>query len=269
MMYTALHFQRTVGKTLLGLVVLFLFTSHTLLGQTSMGPVFEEGNAAYNEGDFGKAATLYEQVIKMGQHSAALYYNLGSAYYKLNKVAESIYYFEKAKRLAPNDEDIRVNRAFAQNMTIDAIEVLPTSQLKTLQNRVFSALSLESWALLTVLLAWLLLAAIVAYLTFRSSRSKRNFFALAMLFIVGFIGSFSIAMSVYNQQEETVEAILFSKKVEIRSEPNERSEILFLLHEGTQLQVLDELQEWQKIRIANGSEGWIKNGSIRRLDAPN
>jgi SH3-like domain-containing protein len=29
--------------------------------------------------------------------------------------------------------------------------------------------------------------------------------------------------------------------------------------------MLDKLQEWQKIRIANGSEGWVKDGEIRDL----
>jgi SH3-like domain-containing protein len=31
------------------------------------------------------------------------------------------------------------------------------------------------------------------------------------------------------------------------------------------MQLLDMLDEWQKIRIANGSEGWIKNAEIRSL----
>jgi SH3-like domain-containing protein len=49
------------------------------------------------------------------------------------------------------------------------------------------------------------------------------------------------------------------------AEPNTRAEVLFLLHEGTKVQMLDKLQEWQKIRIANGSEGWVKDGEIRDL----
>ena len=60
---------------------------------------------------------------------------LGNAYYKLNNIAESIYYFEKAKQLDPNDEDIIINSNFAKNMTIDAIEKLPESQIVTIQKR--------------------------------------------------------------------------------------------------------------------------------------
>ena len=115
-------------------VLLSLFmTTTTVVAQASMEPLVEQGNTAYNEGDYQKAISLYEQTLKMGQHSAALYFNLGNAYYRLNKVAQSIYYFEKAKQLNPKDEDIQINSAFAQNMTIDAIENLPESQIAQLQ----------------------------------------------------------------------------------------------------------------------------------------
>ena len=110
---------KTLFKTKRFTLVLLslLLATTTGVAQASMEHLVEQGNAAYNEGDFQKAISLYEQTLKMGQHSAALYFNLGNAYYRLNKVAESIYYFEKAKQLNPKDEDIQVNSAFAQNMT--------------------------------------------------------------------------------------------------------------------------------------------------------
>jgi len=42
--------------------------------------------------------------------------------------------------------------------------------------------------------------------------------------------------------------------------------MLFLLHEGTLLDVLSELEGWSKIKLANGSEGWIENNTIRTLN---
>lgn len=39
----------------------------------------------------------------------------------------------------------------------------------------------------------------------------------------------------------------------------------FLLHQGAKVQILDSLQDWQKIRIANGAEGWVKGAAIRAL----
>jgi SH3-like domain-containing protein len=79
------------------------------------------------------------------------------------------------------------------------------------------------------------------------------------------IGSLSIAVIKSANNANTTYGILFDEKIDVWAEPNARAEILFLLHEGTKVQMLDQLQEWQKIRIANGSEGWIKNAKVRSL----
>jgi SH3-like domain-containing protein len=49
-------------------------------------------------------------------------------------------------------------------------------------------------------------------------------------------------------------------------EPNDRSEVLFILHEGTKAEVLDSLGSFYKIKIANGSEGWIETSSLKTLN---
>jgi len=43
----------------------------------------------------------------------------------------------------------------------------------------------------------------------------------------------------------------------VRSEPNLRSNELFLLHEGTKLKVLETFQDWIKLELSNGAQGWI------------
>ena len=79
------------------------------------------------------------------------------------------------------------------------------------------------------------------------------------------IGSLFIAVIKSDNTSDTTYGLLFNDKIEVWAEPNSRAEVLFLLHEGTKVQMLDQLQEWQKIRIANGSEGWIKNAKVRSL----
>jgi tetratricopeptide (TPR) repeat protein len=106
--------------------VLFLLWAGSLLhAQENTSSLFDQGNAYYNEANYAEAVNSYKQVLQNGLHSAELYYNLGSAYYRLNQVAESIYYFEKAKKLDPKNEDIKINSSFAQNMTIDAAAGVP------------------------------------------------------------------------------------------------------------------------------------------------
>ena len=234
--------------------------------QESSVEIFAQANAAYNEANYGKAVELYMHILDKGQHSAALYYNLGNAYYRLNQVAESIYFFEKAKQLAPENQDIKINSAFAQNMTIDAIEPLPQSQLALLQSKIFSLLTLDNWSKLTLGLLWLFALLFLGYLFTQSTAVKRNLFFLSTAFLILFIGAFGITFSKDSKSKQTQYAILFSKKIDTWSEPNQQGDLLFMLHEGTKVQVLDSLAEWQKIRISNGSEGWLRNANLRNLN---
>ena len=235
-------------------------------GQTTPEFLFKEGNKAYNAGNYENAISLYGQTLKMGKHSAEVYYNLGNANYRLNKVAESVYYFEKAMLMRPNDKDIITNSAFANNMTIDAIEKIPVSQIDQIRNSIIETFSFEIWTYFTIILLWIFTILFLAYLFFIRARHKRIFFFSSLSILLLFILSFSITYSIDQNEKNKKFAILFSKQTDIWSEPNQQAERLFVLHEGTKMQLLDSLEEWQKIRIANGSEGWIKDASFKKIN---
>lgn len=255
-----------IKNGVLTLMIFFIVSTLSLKAQAPVSPLFEEGNTAYNNGDFFKAVTLYEQTLLTGKHSASLYFNLGNAYYRLNKVAESIYNYEKARQLDPENEDFKVNSAFAQNMTIDAIEPLPESQLSQVQNSLYAIASASIWSKIVVLFVWLFAIFFSIYLLNKTIKLKRLFFVLSLFSLILFLSSFTIKFFANAEQENKKYAIIFSNEINIWSEPNLRAEIQFTLHEGTKVELLDSLDEWEKIRIANGSEGWIKNASLKSLD---
>ena len=241
----------------------FLYCSLALGQETET--TFENANSAYNAGQFEKAVMLYKEILESGHQSAELYFNLANSYYRLNQVGESIFYFEKAKQLQPTDEDININSAFAQNMAIDAVEVLPKSQFTLLEEKTIELFSQEGWAYMIVFMAWLLVLFWGLYLWNKAPVIKKTFFVSTLVLGLLLIGSLFIAVVKSSITAETTYGILFNEKIEVWAEPNSRAEVLFLLHEGTKVQMLDQLQEWQKIRIANGSEGWIKNAKVRSL----
>jgi SH3-like domain-containing protein len=39
----------------------------------------------------------------------------------------------------------------------------------------------------------------------------------------------------------------------------------FVLHEGTTVYVIESLDNWDKIQLTDGNEGWIENSAIKRL----
>ena len=248
----------------LGLILLASLVS--LEAQESSESLFNKGNTAYNEAKYSQAAELYEQIIKNGEHSAELYYNLGNAYYRLNQVAESIYFFEKAKQLAPENQDIKINSSFAQNMTIDAIEPLPQSQLAQIRNIFFELLSIDSRSKVALTFLWLFVILFLGYLFAQTVGLKRSLFFLSVASLIFFTCSVLVTFLKDTEVKQNRYSILFSKQMDTWSEPNQQGDLLFIIHEGTKVQVLDSIAEWQKIRIANGSEGWLKNAILKKLN---
>ena len=226
---------------------------------------FQNGNMAYTNAAYKKALEAYHKALETGEHSAALYYNLGNTYYRLNEVAESIYYFEKGLILKPQDPDLSNNILFAKNMTLDAIEKLPQTQITAFNNKLMGMMNTNQWAWLTLLLVWLFSILLIIYLWIQSSKSKKQLFVSAL--VLGLLGvvSYTITSTKYMKLHSEQFGIVFSEVIQVNNEPNQRSEVQFILHEGTKVQILEQFQDWQKIRIANGAEGWVSGAMIREL----
>ncbi|MFD2434094.1 tetratricopeptide repeat protein [Mesonia maritima] len=111
------------------LIYIFVFFFFGIISAQNADALFEKATAQYNDGNYDAAISSYEQILKEEKVSASLYYNLANAHYKLNHIAPSIYYYEKALQLNPNDADIKNNLEFAENMKIDAIEEVPKTGL--------------------------------------------------------------------------------------------------------------------------------------------
>ncbi len=227
--------------------------------------LFEKGNKAYNEGAYEEAARHYQNIIDQGEHSAELYFNLGNTYYKLNKIAPSIYNYEKALLLKPNDTEIKNNLAFAQNMTLDAIEVLPETGLSRLYRSVTSKLSFDEWAYLSIVCIFLFVVGYILYYFLNYATQKRISFISSFVFL--FMGIFLVIIAYieYEKFKNDQPAIVFDTEVIIKSEPNNRSQETFRLHEGAKVNVEETLNEWKKIKLTDGKTGWIPSKSIKML----
>lgn len=234
-------------------------------GVSQNGAVFKNGNDAYNEGDYVKATDLYLEILEKGEHSAELYFNLGNVYYKLNQTAPSIYYFEKALMLKPNDPEIKNNLGYAQKMTLDAIEVLPETGLVNLYKKITGVLSFDQWSYTAIIFMSLFVLLYIAFYFFRYSTKKRIAFIGSLLFLLLSIIAVVFAFVEYRDFNANNSAIVFSQESQVKAEPNNRSQQIFILHEGTKVNVLEELGEWKRIRLTDGKTGWIASESIKLL----
>ena len=236
------------------------------LGFSQNEQLFEQANDLYNKGDFEDAISKYEAIIASGEHSAALYFNLANAHYKLNAIAPSIYYYEKALKLSPKDKDIQNNIAFARNMTIDAIDKTPEIGLAKFSKSITNWLTFDNWAKLSVFLMVLFVVFYLVYYFNYGTTKKRLAFITAMSFLMLAFGSLALAYNNYQLVQKDQPAIVFAKEAQVKSEPNLRSSESFKLHEGTKVQILDTVNNWKKIKLADGKTGWIPKDDIKALN---
>lgn len=245
------------------IVLLLMLLSFTANAQNEA--LFNRATTYYNEGEYEKASESYLKIIENGDHSAAVYYNLGNCYYKLNQIAPSIYYYEKALLLKPNDREIKNNLAYAQNMTLDAFQPIPETSLSKLYKNITGLLSFDQWSYLAVFFVFLFVLAYILFFYFRYSTHKRIAFiaSITSLFIAVFC--LILALVQFRNFEAEMPAIVFSEELIVKSEPNNRSSQAFLLHEGTKVYVLDELDDWKKIELKDGKTGWVLSNEIKLL----
>ena len=248
------------------LLLFFMITSLPLSANSQKADsLFVAGNDAYSEGDYKKSLKLYKQVLDTDYLSADVYFNLANAHYKLNNVAESIYYYEKAKKLDPSDQAIQNNLTYAEQMRVDQIEPIPQPEVKEFTKNTALALSLTSWAWLSIGLGFLALAALIFYFIKSKTSQKRMFFGIFVLLTVLAVTSYILATTQEKIIEETQYAIIFPEEIKVYEEPNPKSDRLFRLHEGTKVSVESDFKEFSKIKLEDGSTGWIQSSHFKRL----
>ncbi|MBT8321269.1 MAG: tetratricopeptide repeat protein [Eudoraea sp.] len=226
---------------------------------------FDSATVAYNNGNYDKAIAYYMEILEEGKHSAALYYNLGNSYYKLNQIAPSIFYYEKALLLSPKDPEIRNNLVYAQNMTLDAISPLPETTISRIYKQLTGIFSFDGWSYLAIVFVLVFVLSYILFYYLRFSTHKRIAFISSLVAIALTVISIVFAFMRYQDFMEDQPAIIFDQEVTVKTEPNNRSEIAFTLHEGTKVNVLEEFESWKKIELSDGQTGWLLSESMKEL----
>lgn len=247
------------------LIIVFCWTSLTFGFQENAIQNFDKANQAYNNAKYELAENLYNSIIDEGQTSVELYYNLGNAYIKQNKLAEAIYAYEKALALKPNAKFVQENLKYAENMTIDQFSKVEISDFQKLINRFNHLLSVDQWAYLVVTFVILMALSFVLYLFKSESKFKR--LGLSLFFISLILASLSFWQA--NRLSETFlskdYAILFDDEIEVFSEPNQRNEAVLTLHEGTKVELLSKFNNFQEIKLPDGTVVWMRNANYTTI----
>ena len=222
-------------------------------------------DSAYVRQQYQQAIADYEALLKKGV-SADIYYNLGNAYYRTENITRAVINYERALLLSPGDRDIRFNLQLARSKTID--KITPESEMffVTWYRSLVNIMSVDGWATMSLVsLALAIMLALCYLFTARVWMQKTGFFgAFAMIVIFGLSNLFA-----WQQKDQLVNrtgAIVISPAAAVKSTPANGGTDLFIIHEGTKVEITDSsMKEWKEVRIADGKEGWIKTSMIEMI----
>jgi hypothetical protein len=245
-------------------IAVLIVCSHLIYDQDP-ADVFRTANKAYMDQDYSAAIENYEKLIKQNKISHEILYNLGNAYYKTGEISKAVLNYERALKLNPSDPDISYNLRIAYLATIDKIEPAPMVFYEKWWEDFVNGGSVNFRAIVTVILFWIALGFAVVYLFSGKVIIRKIMFFGTLVFL--FSGGFTwyLTYAQYQHLNNHKGAIIFSDSAYVKSSPDNKSANLFMLHSGTRIDVIDELKDWKKIRIANGNEGWIETDDIELI----
>ena len=221
---------------------------------------FEKANTFYEQQAFDSAKIYYEKITSSDIRNSAVFYNLGNTCFRLKKPGLSLLYFEKARKLSPNDPDIRNNIRFVQSTLVDRLPLPEQSFVEAALRHLHNLLSLNTqlWLVFFLLLALSVLFAFGLYAPV-NVRLWIIYLSSILLFTTVCSGV-SLGIKIYSNAT-VQEAIVLSPSVDAINQPN-GSKVLFTVHEGTKFRVLKQLGDWSLVGLPTGVSGWMPTSSL-------
>ena len=219
-------------------------------------------DSAYALERYQQAAKIYELVLKNGV-SPELYYNLGNAYYRMDDIPKAVLNYERALLLSPGDEDIRFNLQMARSKTID--KITPESEMffVTWYRSLVNLMNVDHWANLSLFSLFVALMLALVYLFANALWMRKVGFFGGILFIFFFLVSNLFAWQQQRVLQYRTGAIIMKSSVPVKSTPSKGGTDLFILHEGTRVDITDDtMKGWREVRLADGKRGWVEVSQI-------
>lgn len=251
----------------------------------SASSIFVRASAAYEAGDYPRAIEDYARVADTGVASPELFYNLANAYFKEGNLGRAVLWYERSRRLAPRDADLRENLALTRSLLRD--KQLVSSEPRWRQTLLAwhrDTTTGESAAAASALYALVCLVGVA--FVFRETDFVSRVYAkvsvlsagrllgldkmqdlgLAMV-VVGLLGgAFTSSAAVKIRAERSrAMGVVLTEEAAVFSGPSRDASVQFKVHEGTIVSVRDARPGWVRIDLPGDLTGWVDEASLDRI----
>lgn len=244
------------------LAIAFLMITALLHAEGNRDSLYNAAGTAYSEGNYESALEMYEQIVTKGYEAPDLYYNMGNAAFRSNRLGYAVLYYEKALKLDPAHEEASRNLAYVSRYKEDQLDEVPELFIRSWMRSIVGLFSVHAWSYLSIIFFGLLLLAVLVYIFAARLTFKKAGFFSALILLVLFVISFTAALDRNHEIIAPDQAIVVSPSVVVKSSPSTSGTDLFVLHEGTGISVTDHVGEWTEVRISDGRIGWVPAGTF-------
>jgi tetratricopeptide (TPR) repeat protein len=237
------------------IAVLFIAGTSTLLAQPSTQ--FAKANQEYAAGDFKAAVEDYEQLVRSGERTANLFYDLGNAYFRSNDFGRAILNYERALALDPRHPEAAANLRIARDEA-RALELMP-AKLELL----FGFASANQFAVTAAIAFWVGLFSIVAFAF--SQRRRNGAAALAIFSLLVFAVAVSGAYQLDHGKSGSGWAIVTGQNVEARLATADTAHTVLALPPGSEIKIASQRGDWVYALLPNNLRGWMPAKSAEEV----
>lgn len=225
--------------------------------------IAQQAQQAFQQSRYPEAVKAYEKLIQAGYHDAQLCFNLGNACFRAGQLGKAVLYYEKALNLCPNDEATLINLELVRSELTDQIDHSAAPEWWDWLLQPQWIMRPNAWAISFAVLLWLGLGLFWYLLRRKPAQAWWPWAAwtvsgLAVLALLGAVLS-------YWHDYQNPSGVILSKEITLRIGPEQASPAIRKLHEGTKVAYLDKIGDWDKVRLANGQEGWLEVKSTGRI----
>ncbi|MDT8430918.1 MAG: tetratricopeptide repeat protein [Bacteroidales bacterium] len=244
------------------LVIMLLAIAMLVHGAESRDSLYLSASSAYSDGNYELALEKYEQIADQGYAAPDLYYNMGNAAFRSNRLGYAVLYYNKALKLDPSHEEAEKNLAYVSRYKEDQLEQVPELFIRTWVRSLVGLFSVQTWAYVAIFMFGILLVALLFYIFASRLAVKKAGFFTGLVTLLLFLISFTAALERNNEIVAPDQAVIVSPSVVVKSSPSLSGTDLFVLHEGTEITLTDQVGEWTEVRISDGRIGWVPSGTF-------
>lgn len=240
------------------LIITLLLISSSLTGicATVYNDLFQKSIKFYQQKEYDSAAAYLERVAASNPQDAEVYYNLGTTYYRLNKIGPAILNYQRALRIKPDYKEAKDNLLLTESRIVNRVPSAPDIFFVRWWRSITNGTHANTWAVITLLI---FLSILTSVWMMRVKKSD-NLLQVRANVVLGFVWVFFLIISIVaaNNKAAHSMAVVMQSDAPLMATQGGTGKAQVYLPEGTTIELKNETNEWAEVMLPDGRYGWIQ-----------